>query len=212
MDLKRLATLIGFVAGAAALALQFILTVAARLENGDSIVGAVIFYFAFFTIISNLMLVLIYLSDLSPFRWLDWWRKPTTRAMFAAVIVAVAVFNHVLLSGLRTLDSWDLFADTMLHYILPAYYVLWWVFVPPHVQLSYRSLPWMMVYPVAYLVWALVYGGVTGTYPYPTLDVGRFGVGQIAINVALLFGCFIVLYAATIALDGLLGRTRRKTG
>lgn len=62
---QRLAATIGFIIAAAALLLQFGLTLTARLETGDNIVGALVFFFSFFTILTNLMVVAVYLSVLT---------------------------------------------------------------------------------------------------------------------------------------------------
>ena len=76
MSLKRVATFAGLLIGTAALVLQFYLTMVVRLGNGDSLFGALWFLFTFFTILTNLMLVLIYLADLDDTRFLGWWRAP----------------------------------------------------------------------------------------------------------------------------------------
>src|SRR5690242_3095242 len=73
---SRIATIAGLLVGAAALVLQFALTIPARLEAGDMIFGAVIFYFTFFTILTNLALVLIYAAELWPQTGLSWFRRP----------------------------------------------------------------------------------------------------------------------------------------
>ena len=83
MSLKRVATLVAFVITAGALIVQIILTVSTQLSHGESLISALVFYFSFFTITSNLMLAAIYLSDLIAWRWLEWWRTPWVRGMMA---------------------------------------------------------------------------------------------------------------------------------
>ena len=55
-----------FMMRAAALIPQIALHPPVRLHNGDSLFGAVIFYFTFFTIRASLVLGLIYASELWP--------------------------------------------------------------------------------------------------------------------------------------------------
>src|SRR5664279_4615718 len=94
VNAKLIATWVGLGIGFAGLILQFSITILARLALGDNIGGALIFFFTFFTILTNLMLVLIYLADLRGGIWLGWWRSPVTRAMMAAAMLVVMLFYH----------------------------------------------------------------------------------------------------------------------
>ena len=110
--MKRAATWAGFSIGTAALLLQFYLTLSTRLlRMGDSLPGTLIFFFTFFTILTNIMLVLIYLSELTTAGWLGWWRTPVTRGMMAGAIALVGIFNHLLLAELQDLTGPSALAD-----------------------------------------------------------------------------------------------------
>lgn len=206
MTLGRAATLIGLLIVAAALVLQFGLTVAARLGNGDSLLGALWFYFSFFTILTNLMLAAVYLSALVGWRWLEWWRTPWVRAMTAGAIVVVMLVYHVLLSDLVRPDLWFQVADKLLHYLDPLWYVAWWLLVQPHGKLRWSELPKMLVYPLLYLIWAMGRGAVVGEYPYPFLEAGTLGYAQVALNCLGVLAVFVLLYALAIGIDRWLGR------
>jgi len=119
------ATWLGFAIGLAALILQFTLTMQLRLAAGDSIPGALVYFFSYFTILTNLMLVLIYLSELTSWRWLGWWRWPSTQAMMFGAILLVMVFYHFLLAGLWDPQGWQKVADVSLHYATPIIYFAW---------------------------------------------------------------------------------------
>ncbi len=90
--MKTIATWIGLAVGAAALLLQLALSIPLRIGNGDTLLGAVIYFFTFFTILTNIMLVLIYASELWPRESLRWWRSAVTRGMMAAVMILVCLF------------------------------------------------------------------------------------------------------------------------
>ena len=206
MSLKRLACLIGFVIGAATLALQFYLSIELRLGKGDSLLGALWFLFTFFTILSNLMLVLIYASDLSSARWLGWWRSPVTRAMMAGTIAVVCAFYHVMLAGLWQPTGLQLLADVVLHYVAPIYFIAWWVLFEPHGRVEWRDLPRMMIFPVVYLAWAMLRGAIVGEYPYPILEANRIGYGEVTINCLVMLALFVAVFGVAVGLDKLLGR------
>ena len=203
--MKRIATIVALGVAAAALLLQIVLTVNLRLANGDSLLGALIYFFSFFTILSNLMVVAIYLSDLVAWRWLSWWRTPWVRGMMVGAIVLVMIVYHLLLFGLADLDIWFIIADRTLHYINPTLYALWWLLFQRHGRLAWNALPKMLVYPLAYVVWAMARGAVVNEYPYPFLAANELGYGQVALNgLGVLVG-FIILYAIAVAADRALG-------
>lgn len=203
---SRILTLIGLVVGVLAVATQFYLTINARLANGDSLAGALLFFFTFLTILSNLMLVLTYASELSAVRWLGWWRQPATRAMMAGIIALVMIYYHVVLSSLLQLDGLAMAADIALHYVAPTLYILWWLLTQRHGPLRFGDVPKMLLPPLVYLLIVAVRGALVGEYPYPAMDVGRLGYPQVGLNMLLVAVGLTALYLLVIALDRLLGR------
>ncbi len=206
MSLKRVATFAGLLIGTAALVLQFYLTMVVRLGNGDSLFGALWFLFTFFTILTNLMLVLIYLADLDDTRFLGWWRAPVTRGMMAATMTVVTVFYHVMLAGLWQPTGLQLLADITLHYVAPWFFIGWWLLFQPHGHLTWRDIPTMTVFPLFYLGWAMLRGAIVGEYPYPILEANKLGYGQVGINCLVMLALFVLLFAVAVGLDRLLGR------
>jgi hypothetical protein len=202
--MKNVATWIGFVFGAAALILQFALTMQLRLANGDSVVGAVVFYFTFFTILTNIMLVLIYASELWPRQSLRWFRSPVTRGMMAGTIALVSLFYHFVLA-----ESWDpqglsLVCDVALHYATPIFYVGWWLLFMRHGLLKLTDIPSMLLPPTIYLIYAMIRGAIINEYPYPILEAGRIGYAAVAGNVLLVLLGLCVLSGVVVLLDRLL--------
>jgi hypothetical protein len=198
--LKKAATWAGLVIGLAALILQFSLTIPARVASGDNIAGALVFFFSFFTILTNLALVMIYVSELWPREALGWFRRPETRGMMVALIVLVMGFYHFVLAESWNPQGWFKVADVALHYVTPTYYVAWWVLFMHHGRLKFRALPVMLLPATIYLVWVMARGAVIAEYPYPVLDAGALGYAAVAINV---LGLVVVaaLSAIVIALD-----------
>lgn len=209
VNTRPIATWAGFGIGLAGLTLQFSISIPARMATGDNLGGALVYFFTFFTILTNLMLVLIYLSDLVAPRWLGWWRSPVTRAMMAAAILVVMLFYHFLLAGLWQPQGLFLVCDVTLHYVCPIVFILWWLFVTPHVGLKIDNIPPMLLPPVIYVVYAMIRGAIVGEYPYPVLEANKLGYLQVAINIGALLVFFVLLCALAVWIDGLLAR--RKT-
>ncbi|HEV7292165.1 MAG TPA: Pr6Pr family membrane protein [Devosia sp.] len=208
MEPRRLNAGIGLVIGAAALVLQFTLFVPATAET-SGVPLALLSFFSFFTILTNLALVLIYLSELTSHRWLHWFRHPVTRAMMVAVMGLVTIFYHLLLSGLWQPEGLYLIADRLLHYATTLIYWLWWWRFVPHGHVGWRDLPAMLLPTLIYFGYILLRGAVLGEYPYPILEVGRLGYPAVLFNGFLVALGLAVLCAITIAFDKLLARNPR---
>jgi len=64
----------------------------------------------------------------------------------------------------------------------------------------------VLCYPLIYLIYTLVRGSFTGTYPYPFLDVGVIGYGGMMANVAVLLIVFLGMGLAIVAISRKLGQ------
>ena len=204
--MKNIATWIGLIGGAAALILQFSLSIPLRMSNGDTIFGALIYFFTFFTILTNIMLVLIYASDLWPRESLRWWRSPVTRGMMAAVMILVCLFYHFFLAGTWNPQGWFKVADIALHYVTPIFYVVWWVIFTWHGQLKLSDIPIMLLPSTIWLIYAMLRGAIVSEYPYPILEANKLGYGQVAINVLAVLAGVTILCAIIVAVDRALTR------
>ena len=200
----RAASWIGFVVGLGALLLQFYVTLGLRAAQGFDFGGTLIYFFTFYTILTNIMLVLVYLSATSGAGWLGWWRSPVTRAMMAGAIALVGIFNHLLLADLQDLSGLSALCDGLLHYVTPAYFVLWWVVLQPKGSLRLADIPVMLLPTLIWLVWAMLRGAITGDYPYPILNAGKLGYGAVGINCIYVFVGLLALYLIVVGLDRVL--------
>lgn len=208
MGLERAATTIGLAIGAFALVLRIVLSFIDGAAAGTMPLWTVVGYLSFFTILTNLFLVLIYLSDVTTTAgWLGWFREQTTRTMMAGLMVLVMVFYHVMLSGLWAPEGWYKAADVLLHYVTPIFYVLWWWIFSDHGQVRMRNIPMMLVPSLAYVIYTLVRGAIIGTYPYPIFEAGRLGYPQVLINTAVVALALVVLFAVFIRADRYLARS-----
>ena len=204
--MKNIATWIGLIGGAAALILQFSLSIPLRMSNGDTIFGALIYFFTFFTILTNIMLVLIYASDLWPRETLRWWRSPVTRGMMAAAMILVCAFYHFFLAGTWNPQGLFKVADISLHYITPIFYLAWWVLFAWHGKLKFGDIPTMLVPPAIWLIWAMIRGAIITEYPYPILEAHKLGYMQVSINIAVVLASLTILCTIVVAVDKALRR------
>lgn len=204
--MKNIATWIGLILGTAALLLQLWITIPLRLGRGDNILGALVFFFSFFTILTNLALVLIYASELWPRQWLNWFRRPATRGMMVAAIILVMGFYHFVLAATWAPEGWAKVADIALHYATPIFYVLWWVLFMRHGTLKWNDIPKMLLPPTVYLIYVMIRGAILTEYPYPILEAHRLGYPTVTINVLGVLVGLTILCAIAVAVDRALTR------
>src|SRR4051794_16934087 len=97
---RRLLTGLGLLAGAAGLGLQFTISMQAYLAAGRDVFGALGNFFSYYTILTNIVLVLIYLSEVTASPRLDLFRRPLVRGTMAASIALVGLYVFFVLRHL----------------------------------------------------------------------------------------------------------------
>ena len=76
---------------------------------------------------------------------------------------------------------------------LPTLFIIYWALCVNKTSLRWFSSIIWCIYPIAYLCYSLMRGKITGSYPYPFIDVSTIGYQQALINSASLLVCFLVL-------------------
>jgi hypothetical protein len=196
----RLLAITGFAIGAFALILQFSLTIPARMQAGHGLAEALLFYFSFFTILTNIGTVLVYAARLSPGRF-AFFATPLARATMAACITIVGLVYATVLAKIWGPEGLFWLCDVLLHYAAPAIYLVWWAVAGRNGALGWNHAPKMLIFPVSYLAYALARGQLTGLYPYPFLDAGTLGLSKVAVNAAAVAALFFIFSLIAIGFD-----------
>jgi len=149
--------------------------------------------FSFFTIQSNLV-VLVTAATLvaDPFRDGRRWRILRLDALLGIVITGI-VFATVL-AGLVHHTGVSAWVNAGLHYVSPWVTLAGWLLFGPRPRITWRTVGWAFVWPVAWLAYTFIRGAATGWYPYPFLDVARHGYPTVARN-----SIAVLLLAAALA-------------
>jgi hypothetical protein len=160
---------------------------------GPAMLGVVITYFSFFTILTNFLVALVFTAaTLSPRTgWGQVLLRPSVQAGTAVYIAIVGIVYQLLLRQLWNPQGAQLVADVLLHSILPVGYVLYWWLFSSREGLSWSNAIAWLVYPGAYLVYTLARGAVSGLYPYPFVDVNAHGYGGVLARAAALLLVFL---------------------
>jgi hypothetical protein len=84
--------------------------------------------------------------------------------------------------------------------------MLYWLVYVPKSQLKWKNAwPWLL-YPLIYTVCVFIFGGITGSYPYPFIDLTQLGPLKTLINVAGVAILFLAFSYLLIAIAKLLNR------
>ena len=206
---RVLLTWLGLGFGAAGLILQFWLSMQGAFANGRDFPGFLGHFLAFYTILTNIALVLVYLSEVLPTPRLELFRRPVVRGLMAANIALVGLYVYFVLRYLHTLDGAALMADNILHYLCPTLYLLWWLVSQRHGQLRWNQLPVMLAPTLVYFLYILARGVWVQQYPYPVLNVVELGYGQVLLNALFMAAALALLCIAVVTADKLIARQTR---
>jgi len=196
-------TWLGLLLALAGLILQFSLTIPAALDAGRSLPGALVFFFSFFTILTNIAVVLTYVAAILDGRRLAFFARPSVRAGVAVAIAVVSIVYATILAPLWSPQGLFLIADATLHYVTPVLYAVWWFLVGRDGSTRLANLPLWLAYPLAYLAFALVRSPIAGEVPYPFLDYMTNGWASVLVASAMMFALFVVLGVVAVMLDRL---------
>ncbi len=161
---------------------------------------------AYFTILTNLLVAIVF-SGIAWRRTV--WRSESIVGGTMLAILLVGVVYALLLHGTTEFSGGSAVANVLLHMVTPVLVPLYWIAWTRKGTLTWRHpLAWA-VYPLVYLAYALVRGGLTGRYAYPFLDVPVIGWGQTVTNAACIAAGFLLCGFLVLWIDSLAERMSR---
>ncbi|UCI05437.1 Pr6Pr family membrane protein [Mesorhizobium sp. B1-1-8] len=201
----------GLAIGLIALVLQFSITLPASMAAGRGLLGSIVFYFSFFTILTNIGAVLVHASLLSPagYAWFPAFAGKRMRAGVAVAVTLVFIVYSTVLARLWAPEGLFLLCDILLHYVTPLIFVLWWLIAGADGSTRWRDISWWMIYPLAYLGYALIRAPIAGEVPYPFLDVAKNGAASVAISALATTALFLGLCVLAVLVDHGIARLRK---
>lgn len=141
----------------------------------------------YFTILTNSLVAVLMLRD-------AFGRDggPHWHATAALNIAMVGIIFQILLAPPEALQGLDWWPDFLFHAGVPVATLLWWLAYAPKTG-RLADVPRWLVWPVAYCLYILIRASFDGNYVYFFLDIPKFGVPAIAMNIAglvLVFATF----------------------
>ncbi|MEB0206354.1 Pr6Pr family membrane protein [Pseudomonas sp. CCC3.1] len=203
----RLLTLMALL-GWSGLAIQLDMVLLARWTSGASLLGGLVNYFSFFTILTNTLVatVLTYAADTRSSKGRTFFLQPWVSSGIGVSIIVVGVAYNLLLRNLWQPQGLQWLANELLHDVMPVLFTLyWWCCVPKGtLRLSYIGL-WGL-YPIVYFAYILLRGHLLGVYPYPFIDVEKLGYAQTFVNAFGILAGFVFVALVVVVIDRWRGR------
>ncbi|MDI2141066.1 MULTISPECIES: Pr6Pr family membrane protein [unclassified Pseudomonas] len=191
------------VLGWAGLGIQLYLIFFARLSVGASLLGGLVSFFSYFTVITNTLVAVVLTCAVTDRESAarQWFLQPWVSSGIAVSIAVVGLAYSILLRHLWHPQGWQFIADELLHDVMPLLFLVYWWLCVPKGTLRLKHLPLWLIYPLAYFAYALFRGHLLGAYAYPFIDVALLGYPQVFINAGGILLGFVLIALLVIGID-----------
>ncbi len=196
---------IGATLGWFAIIAQFYLNIAARTT---AIPETIFRFFGYFTVDTNILVALCFTSFFLKANpgWSKFFSRQKVLAAVAVYITVVGVVYNTVLRETWNPEGLQLIVDELLHLIIPILFIVFWSIFVPKKELKWKdALPWL-IYPLAYIIYIIILGALTGFYPYPFTDVNKLGYNKALLNGGGLIIVFLLLSLLFVAIGKTLNR------
>lgn len=196
------------VLGWAGLGIQLYLIFFARLSVGASLLGGLVSFFSYFTVITNTLVALVLTCAVTDRESTArrWFLQPWVSSGIAVSIAVVGLAYSILLRHLWHPQGWQFIADELLHDVMPLLFLAYWWLCVPKGSLRLKHLPLWLIYPLVYFAYALLRGHLLGAYAYPFIDVALLGYPQVFVNAGGILLGFVLIALLVIGIDRWQGR------
>jgi len=193
------------------LGLQLYLMLFARWREQASLLGGLMTFLSFFTVLSNTLAAGVLTAAISRHqgRVARGFRQPWVIAGVTTSIVLVGIAYSLLLRDLWDPSGWQWLANEILHDVMPVVFLGYWLGWVPKGQLRIWHLPLWALYPIGYFGFILVRGETLGVYPYPFVDVLKLGYWRAWMNALGVLGGFLLIGGLVVMTDRLMAKRLR---
>jgi hypothetical protein len=192
-----------------AVGLQIWLVMQTYAASGGSAFGAVLHTLSYFTVLTNLVVAVVTTASATASMVtceLDsFLTRPGTMTAVAVYIFVVGLVYSLFLRSVWDPTGLNKMADVALHDAVPLLYVMYWLIFVPKKNLNWTQPFYWLIYPLAYFLYALVRGEITGKYPYWFADPTVLGYPRTFANSTVLLIGFLVLGEVAVSVGRLRG-------
>ena len=191
------------VLGWAGLSIQMYLIFYSRWTLGASLLGGLMSFFSYFTVLSNTLVATVLTCELTSRESAArrWFLQSSVSSGVAVSIAVVSLAYNLLLRHLWHPQGWQWLADELLHDIMPLLFLVYWWWCVPKGRLRLGHIALWVIYPLLYFGYSLLRGHLLAVYPYPFVDVEKLGYPQVFINAGGLLAGFVLIALLMVGLD-----------
>jgi hypothetical protein len=177
MNTERTLALIFSILGWFALIAQYYL----MLQNGEiAVIEITIQFFSYFTILTNLLVAVYFTREVFTANSIKTRASGNLTAITIYILVVGIIYQLLLRSG--ELKGMHWLANELLHSLIPVLTLIYWYLYEDKKNLTYQLIPKWTVYPLLYLAYILIRGQISGSYPYPFINVTDLGIAKALMN------------------------------
>ena len=188
---QRLAQIIIALIAWLALILQFYLQIANRLTPVSE---AVIRYFSYFTILTNLLVAICFTSlVVTDNKGNRFFNRPSTITAITVYILIVGLVYNLVLRSLWDPQGLQLLADNLLHSLTPLLALIYWFVYVSTKEINWKQTATWMLYPFFYLIYVMIRGSFSNFYPYFFIDVSKLGYTKALTNAVYVTIAFFLI-------------------
>ena len=206
--LARIIAGVGLLMGVIGLLLQFSLTIPASMAAGRNVWLSILFYFSFFTILSNIAAVISHAGQLLPAKDLVYFHRRSTAGAITTLMMVVGIVYHFILAPLWSPKGLFLVCDVILHYVTPVLMAAWWL-VSANGKARFKTLLWWLVPPAVYVVFVYIRWAFVHEVPYPFLDPALTRQALIR-GIVGIVTLFVMVGPAVVISDKIVGWLKRQ--
>ncbi|MHC8403970.1 MULTISPECIES: Pr6Pr family membrane protein [unclassified Pseudomonas] len=195
----------------AGLIIQLYLILYSRWSIEASLLGGLMSFFSYFTVLSNTLVATVLSFELTARQSAArrWFLQPSVSSGIAVSIAVVGLGYNVLLRHLWQPEGWQRLADELMHVVTPLLFLGYWWWCVHKGLLRIRHIALWAIYPLVYFAYSLVRGHELAVYPYPFIDVDKLGYPQVFINALGLLVGFVLIALLVIGVDRWRGNRRQ---
>jgi hypothetical protein len=200
---RRRFVAVAAILGWAGLSIQLYLILYSRWTLAASLLGGLMSFFSYFTVLSNTLVATVLTCELTSRESAArrWFLQPWVSSAIAVSIAVVGLAYSLLLRHLWHPEGWQWLADELMHDVMPVLFLVYWFCYVPKGTLRLRHIALWIIYPLVYFGYSLLRGHLLAVYPYPFVDVVKLGYPQVFINASGLLLGFVLIALLLIGLD-----------
>ena len=152
-------------------------------------------FFLAFTIWTNILLAVYFFITcfLFDFKIGVWSNKDHVKSALLLYIIIVGASYHFLLSMTWEPKGFVLWGINIQHYLTPILMLIDWLLLKPSTKIIFKHTVLWLIFPIAYALFTIIRGSITGHYPYYFFHVGNLGIVQVLINMIGFLCVFLIL-------------------